>query len=128
MASKKTHPGPHLYERVAYGVKGYQVFRCQVPNCSHFMSPMSLVENKISQCWLHYKDVCEGSVIITKDMLIPGREVKQPACESCRQYRTDLKMDEIRREMEDQDKIAKREDFERQKKELNLNFAINTGV
>ena len=45
------HPGPHYYRRVRMGKdKKYVVFRCILPNCSHYV-PKELAIGRQAVCW-----------------------------------------------------------------------------
>lgn len=69
----------HRYERVDIGVsKEYLVYRCTLPDCSHYL-PESLVVGKKSICWR-----CGAEFVIRKDLLF-----KKPHCEDCIERKTD---------------------------------------
>ncbi len=69
----------HRYERVDIGVtKEYFVYRCTLPDCSHYL-PEALVVGKKSKCWR-----CGEEFVLTKNLLF-----KKPHCENCIERKTD---------------------------------------
>lgn len=78
--SKQVHTGPHQYERTEVGKKGWIIYRCMLPNCSHYISE-ALIVGKISLC----HGVCGGSVLYTQDDL--NQKLKRPMCSECRELR-----------------------------------------
>jgi len=60
----------HKYLRQTLGHKGYIIYKCILPNCSHFLAE-KLVLGRQAICWR-----CDNSFIITKFH-------KKPHCESC---------------------------------------------
>ncbi len=83
MPSKKprAHEGPHKYQKIAIGTKGYQVYKCVLPGCNHNVQ-LALALNLETLC-----HICNTITIITKDMLIRGKEVLKPLCLDCRATR-----------------------------------------
>jgi hypothetical protein len=63
----------HKYERTTIGKNSYVVYRCVLPDCTHYLSE-SLIGGKESICW-RCGDIC----------VIPrgGRIPKRPHCEKC---------------------------------------------
>lgn len=70
----------HVYERVAIGNKGWEVYRCVLPNCTHFIQP-EFVAGKTSLCF----NGCGREVTISKEDV--GRGRKRFVCEVCREDR-----------------------------------------
>lgn len=69
----------HRYERVDIGVsKEYFVYRCTLPDCSHYLSE-SLVIGRKAICWR-----CGEEFVLTKNLLF-----KKPHCEDCIERKTD---------------------------------------
>ena len=82
--AKKIHDSPHLYERTEVGKKGWVIYRCMLPNCSHYISE-ALIVGKISLC----HGVCGDAVLYTQDDL--NQKLKRPMCASCRELRKQQK-------------------------------------
>lgn len=72
-AKKKVHPGPHKYERVAWGAKGTLVYKCQLPACTHYLHP-EMVVGQLSIC-----PKCRGQFLMTK----AKAQRKKPKCDHC---------------------------------------------
>lgn len=74
----------HLYERTEVGKKGWVIYRCMLPGCSHYISE-ALIVGKISLC----HGVCNGTVLYTQDDL--NQKLKRPMCHECRELRKQQK-------------------------------------
>lgn len=72
MADIKEHD-VHKYERVKLGTKGFEVFKCVLPNCSHYIRK-ELVFGKVTKCWR-----CDKDIVMTK----PMARMKKPHCRNC---------------------------------------------
>lgn len=70
------HASPHKYKRVQMRKDNpnWIVFRCMLPDCSHYLPTLEMVINKLSLCW-----GCEQQFLITKEHV----ERVKPTCESC---------------------------------------------
>lgn len=74
----------HKYVRVKLGrAKTYEVYKCALPGCSHFVIP-PLVVGRLSLCWR-----CGLEFVITEKLLF-----KKPHCENCTNHRTKKLTDE----------------------------------
>lgn len=71
----------HKYERVEVGKKNWIIYRCTLPNCSHFLPTASLIVNKESLCW----GLCGDVTIYTQEDF--NQKLKKPMCGSCRELR-----------------------------------------
>ena len=71
----------HKYERVEIGNKGWVVYRCILPECSHYLPTAQLIINRESLC----HGICNGIVIYTQDDF--NQKLKRPMCASCREQR-----------------------------------------
>jgi hypothetical protein len=76
----------HKYERVEVGKKGWVVYKCVLPGCSHYLPVANLMIGKESLC----HGICEGTTIYTQDDY--NQKLKRPMCESCRELRKMQKM------------------------------------
>ena len=79
----------HKYERVEVGKNGWVVYRCVLPNCSHYLPRMELVVGKQSICW----GVCDGTTIYSQDDY--NQKLKRPMCSGCRAIRQ-MQKDQLR--------------------------------
>lgn len=66
----------HKYQRAEIGAKGYAIYKCMMPTCTHYLEA-SLAVGKESQC---HGD-CNGTVIINQQMVT--QEVQKPKCRNC---------------------------------------------
>jgi len=82
MSKKASHKGPHKYQKVALGKKGYMVYKCILLNCTHHMPSIEMMLGKLTLCHL-----CNDELSFTREMLVAGREVTKPFCPSCRVVR-----------------------------------------
>ena len=79
----------HKYERVEVGKNGWVVYRCVLPNCSHYLPTAALVVGKQSICW----GVCDGTTIYSQDDY--NQKLKRPMCSGCRAIRQ-MQKDQLR--------------------------------
>lgn len=86
------HEGPHKYERVEVGTKGWVVYKCMLPGCSHYLPSAKLIVNKVSICW----GICNNTAIYTQEDY--EKKLKHPMCDNCREVR--------RKQREELSKIA----------------------
>lgn len=71
----------HKYERVEAGKKGWVIFKCMLPGCTHFLPVAKMMVNRMSLCW----GICDGLAIYTqRDYEV---NLKHPMCEPCREIR-----------------------------------------
>ena len=76
---KKKHDGPHKYQLVDIGRnKKYLVYRCMLPNCTHYLPHRNLIIGKESLC-----SNCSRQFIIGKD-----ETLVKPVCHICRAKRS----------------------------------------
>ena len=71
----------HKYERIELGSKGWIIYKCMLPGCTHYLPMAKLIVGKESLCW----GLCDGTVIYTQDDY--EKKLKHPMCESCREQR-----------------------------------------
>ena len=71
----------HKYERTEIGNKGWVVYRCTLPDCSHYLPSAQMMVGKESICW----GVCESTVIYSQEDY--NQKLKRPMCLSCRDLR-----------------------------------------
>ena len=71
----------HKYERTVIGNKEWVVYRCTLPDCSHYLPVANLIIGKESICW----GICDGTTIYTQDDY--NQKLKRPMCASCRELR-----------------------------------------
>lgn len=79
MAKKSDHV--HKYERVEVGKNKWIVYRCTLPNCTHYLPNAELIVGRQSLCW----GLCGGTTIYSQDDY--NRKLKQPMCAGCRAIR-----------------------------------------
>ena len=70
----------HKYKRVDIGGKGYIIYRCMIPGCSHYLPTKELIINRETLCW-----DCNRITVYTQEMY--NRKIMDPLCEDCRQKR-----------------------------------------
>lgn len=63
----------HRYERVILGKNGYTVFRCNLPDCSHYIA-QHLAKGKLSIC-----NRCGGEFILDTRAM----KLEKPHCTDC---------------------------------------------
>ncbi len=63
----------HKYVRKVIGRKGFTVYQCVKPGCSHFIR-MELVEGREAECWR-----CGRQMVMTKK----ASTLKKPHCAEC---------------------------------------------
>lgn len=84
MSVKKHQHEIHKYQRVdlgsSYGKKQHFVFRCMLPNCSHYLPQLALAEGKKTYCWR-----CDKECVMTREMV--GRV--KPVCRNCKKSKKD---------------------------------------
>ncbi len=71
----------HKYERTEIGNKGWIVYRCVLPDCSHYLPSANLIIGKESLC----HGICDGTVIYTQEDF--NQKLKRPMCLACREQR-----------------------------------------
>jgi len=71
--SKKHKHKVHKYMRVEWGKKNSVIWRCVLPDCSHYVSE-GFALNRASLCWL-----CGEEFILTTKKLAR----KKPKCDAC---------------------------------------------
>jgi hypothetical protein len=76
MASKKVGH-VHKYKRTILG-KDYQILRCMVPACMHYIS-LSLAEGKLCECWR-----CGNPMVLDKRSV----RLAKPHCENCVEHKS----------------------------------------
>lgn len=83
----------HRYKKVNLGTDGkkYEVYRCQKPACSHYIS-LTLAEGKLCEC-----NRCHEPMIIGKVQLngSSGRAMSRPHCNECVQKKRDKNAEAI---------------------------------
>lgn len=75
----------HKYIRCKYGSKGYMIFKCALPGCTHYVDA-NLILNRLSVCWR-----CGADFVIK---VTPGNKAvnKKPHCNECtRGYKKQIK-------------------------------------
>lgn len=70
---KKKHT--HKYRRVTQQPSGRIIWKCELPDCSHYTTP-ELVAGKKSICW-----TCEQEFVLTKALM---SQRAKPTCLNCR--------------------------------------------
>lgn len=96
MAKKKRYDDHvHKYERVKLGdwkKTGHEVYKCALPNCSHYVNDMALVVGRLSLCWGQLDDGkdCPHAVEMTRYMVFKEKR-KHPLCGMCKEKRKELK-------------------------------------
>jgi hypothetical protein len=76
---KKNHV--HKYERTKLGNKGYEIYKCRLPDCPHYV-PVAVATGRLSLCWAG----CGNAVMLTTEM-VDHDKVWRPFCDSCRKSR-----------------------------------------
>ena len=72
-AKKPKHVGPHKYQRIEWGKNGTHVWRCVLPDCTHYLHK-EMVKGKRSLC-----HKCGATFLMTTEHIL--RE--KPKCENC---------------------------------------------
>lgn len=67
----------HKYERQEIGKKGWVIYRCMLPDCSHFLPSEIMILGRLSLCW----GSCGEAVVYDQYML--SKEIKHPKCDKC---------------------------------------------
>lgn len=67
------HEGPHKYERIKLGNKGFEVFKCMLRDCAHWIRK-ELVVGRETICWR-----CGDALVMTKFTAT----MKKPHCKKC---------------------------------------------
>jgi len=75
----------HKYERTKLGDKGYIVYRCQLPGCSHYIR-RELVKGKLCAC-----NICGNPMVMGKYAM----RLAKPRCDECIDKKPDKKMDKL---------------------------------
>lgn len=86
MAKAINHPGAHKYMRVSLGNK--DIFKCQLPGCTHFLTHPELAIGRESLCWQ-----CGESFIIARNE--KSFYAKKLKCGECRPVELEKKFDEV---------------------------------
>jgi ribosomal protein S27AE len=89
MAKKRSHPGPHKYQRVEWGKNKTIVWRCMLTNCSHYMHDDFII-GKQTLCHR-----CGDPTLMNKERQTRVR----PVCESCK--RVTGEMQEVNKMVDD---------------------------
>lgn len=66
----------HEYLKTKIG-KDYVVYKCRLPGCSHYISPI-LVVGRLAQC-----PICGNVYTITRVMVRNGHMMRLPHCNKC---------------------------------------------
>jgi hypothetical protein len=84
----------HKYERIKFGDKGFEIYKCQLENCPHYVATKMAV-NRLCICW----GDCGGAVKLTPEM-VNHDKIKRPMCDDCRKLRLERRraMKELPRE------------------------------
>jgi len=77
---KYKHKGAHLYERFVT-TKDKVIFKCMIPNCTHFLTNPDMVINRLTRCW----GECGRELVYTKEHY--QDKIKKPLCDECREER-----------------------------------------
>lgn len=87
MARKYDHE-VHQYYLAKIGKKGWQVYRCAIPGCEHFLPHIKLMRGRKSICWGCGDDFILG---------VKHRRIHKPKCVNCTEgtRRTDIDKDTI---------------------------------
>jgi len=73
MAAKKTHEGPHRYERVKINTTGNIYFKCNLVGCPHYLK-REFARGRLTLCHRCGKEFpLDGNAL----------NLKQPHCEDC---------------------------------------------
>jgi hypothetical protein len=92
MSKKQQHV--HKYERTKFGSKGFEIYKCALANCPHYV-PAELAAGRLSLCW---GGGCHRAVMMTREM-VQHDKTWRPLCSSCKQARKeDRKMMKLARE------------------------------
>lgn len=87
----------HRYEKVILGKKGYTVFRCNLPNCNHYIAE-KLAAGKESVC-----NRCGNVMILDKRAM----RLTRPHCVDCIQVRKKGEHDTLLEFLEQKVEVAK---------------------
>lgn len=66
---KVYHEGPHKYMKIKFKDSGYEVYKCMIPACTHFIRKELAIGN-LTICW-----GCGNEFVLT-----PNRMIKKPTC------------------------------------------------
>jgi hypothetical protein len=80
---KKQHV--HKYERVKLGLKGYEVYKCRLTDCPHYV-PVETAVGRLCICWGN----CGRAVKLTVEM-VDHDKIWRPFCDECRKLRAAAK-------------------------------------
>lgn len=75
----------HKYERRRLGSfkkSGHEIYKCTIPNCTHYLIDMEYVVGRTSQCW-GVGEPCPNEVEMTRYLVFSERR-KHPLCEECK--------------------------------------------
>ena len=64
----------HQYQKMPYGSKGHEVFKCMIADCPHFMPQKELAIGRMHICW-----GCDKEMILNKAHMT----VVKPKCDHC---------------------------------------------
>ena len=64
----------HQYQKMPYGSKGHEIFKCMTAGCSHFMPQKELAIGRMHICW-----GCGKEMQITQEHM----SKKRPKCDYC---------------------------------------------
>lgn len=106
MAKKYNHV--HKYERRKFGSwksTGYDVYKCAVPGCAHYMADLEAVVGRYSKCWgligivpgTFDIEECPHLVEMTRYIVFSEKR-KHPLCNTCKLRKKIAKMSPEERE------------------------------
>jgi len=72
----------HQYKKIDIGVKNkYEVYKCVLPGCSHYMPNMNGVVGAVTLC----NGGCGKTLIMTQQIVT--NRVEKPICDDCKEIR-----------------------------------------
>jgi len=72
----------HQYKKIDIGVRNkYEVYKCVLPGCTHYMPNMNSVVNSLSMC----NGGCGKTLLMTQAIVTARTE--KPLCEKCKEIR-----------------------------------------
>jgi hypothetical protein len=74
----------HKYERTELGTKGYEIYKCMLPDCPHYV-PVQTAVGRLSLCW---GGGCHHAVMLTRDMVMYDK-IRRPFCSDCKAERAE---------------------------------------
>jgi hypothetical protein len=79
--ANKAHTGPHKYERGTIGKNGHAIYKCMLPNCTHYLPHEFNAINLLSLCWGN----CGAAVEMDRQFI--REKIKHTLCNKCREAR-----------------------------------------